>query len=157
MLLDGPSDVIALTSQERTRLAELEGIVETHLEAFLATGRALCEIRNRRLFREEFGDFESYCRGRWGFSGAHGLDLVRSTSVAECLLAGPAAPETGDAPLPIDLSPDALRPLQRLQPELANSCWRLACRVGKPTGHLVGKIVRSLNRRLTKAMATPAA
>jgi hypothetical protein len=151
-----PPDVIPLTAIEKSRLAELEGIVQTNLQTFLATGRALAEIRNRRLFRQEFATFEHYCKHRWGFSGAHGLDLVRSTEVAEHLLAGPAAPESGDAPLPIDLSPDELRPLQRLQPELADSCWRLACRVGKPTGHLVGKIVHIVESAINGTSHSPA-
>jgi hypothetical protein len=84
--LDTITDAIPLTTQEKARLAELEGIVETHLETFLTVGRALAEIRNRRLYRQAHLDFESYCKSRWGFSGARGLDLVRSAAVAEHLL-----------------------------------------------------------------------
>jgi hypothetical protein len=120
MLLDVP-DTIPLTAAERARLTELESVVETHLETFLTVGRALAEIRNRRLYRQEHADFETYCKTKWGFGGAHGLDLVRSVSVAEHLLSGPASPG-GDAPIPPNLSPDALRPLQRLEPALADSC-----------------------------------
>ena len=147
--LDTIADSIGLTSSERARLAELESVVQTHLESFLTVGRALCEIRNKRLYRQEHPDFESYCKFRWGFSGAHGLDLVRSTSVAEHLLSGPAAPG-GDAPLPSDLRADVLRPLQRLQPELANACWRVASKIGKPTGHLVGRIVRVVENAINQ-------
>jgi hypothetical protein len=157
MSLDDPlPDTIPLTAQEKVRFTELEAIVETHLETFLNVGRALAEIRNKRLYRQQHATFEDYCRHRWGFSGSRGLDLVRSASVAENLLTGPAAPETGDSPLPVDLSPDALRPLQRLQPELANSCWRLACRVGKPTSHLVGKIVRVVESAINGTSHSPA-
>jgi hypothetical protein len=60
----------------------------------------------------------------------------------EILLRGPADPDTGDAPLPADLSQDALRPLLGLERSLQCACWRLATHVGKPTGHLVGQIVR---------------
>jgi hypothetical protein len=59
MLLDEPlSDVIPLTSVEKTRFAELESVVETHLETFLTVGRALCEIRNKRLYRQYWTTFE---------------------------------------------------------------------------------------------------
>jgi hypothetical protein len=149
MLLEGPPDVIPLTAIERTRLAELESVVQTHLESFLTTGRALCEIRNRRLYRQEFATFEDYCVRRWGFGGAHGLDLVRSTEVAEHLLAGPAAPESGDAPLPINLSADVLRPLQRLDAPLQSAVWRLASRVTEhPSQHVVSKLVRTVEHAI---------
>ena len=151
MLLDDPLlDAIPLTAAEKARFAELEGIVQTHLETFLTVGRALCEIRNRRLYRREFATFEDYCMRRLGFSGARGLDLVRSTEVAEHLLAGPAAPLNGDAPLPADLSADTLRPLQRLDPPLQSAVWRLASRVGKPTHHLVSRIARAVENAINE-------
>jgi hypothetical protein len=53
MLLDNPPDVIPLTAAENERLAQLELVVETHLEAFLSVGRALAEIRNKRLYRQQ--------------------------------------------------------------------------------------------------------
>jgi hypothetical protein len=46
--------------------------------------------------------------------------------------------------LPTDLPADVLRPLQRLQPELANACWRVASKIGKPTAHIVARIVRTV-------------
>ena len=151
MSLDDPlPDTIPLTAQEKVRFTELEAIVETHLETFLNVGRALAEIRNKRLYRQQHATFEDYCRHRWGFSGSRGLDLVRSTSVAEHLLAGPAAPETGDAPLPPDLSPATLRPLQKLDPPLQSAVWRLASRVGKPTHHVVAKIARIVENAINE-------
>jgi hypothetical protein len=152
MLLDDPlSDVIPLTTAEKTRLAELESAVQTHLESFLTVGRSLCEIRNRRLYRQHFATFEDYCARKWGFSGSRGLDLVRSASVAEHLLAGPAASDGEDAPLPPDLSPDTLRPLQKLEPELQSACWRLASRItDHPTNHVVSKIVRTVQNAINQ-------
>jgi hypothetical protein len=68
--------------------------------------------------------------------------MIRSAALITNLLRGPANPDSGDAPLPADLSEDALRPLHGIEPALASACWRLAARHGKPTGHLVGQIVR---------------
>jgi hypothetical protein len=155
MLLDDPlPDTIPLSTSERSRLSELEGIVQTNLESFLTAGRALCEIRNKRLFRQGFATFEDYCARRWGFSGSRGLDLARSVSVAEHLLSGAAAPETGDAPLPIDLSSEVLRPLQKLEPPLQSAVWRLASRVGKPTQHIVAKVVRVVEHAIHEGNGT---
>jgi hypothetical protein len=149
------SDVIPLTSAERARLVELESVVQTYLEGFLSVGRALCEIRNKRLYRQHFVSFEDYCLRRWGFGGSRGLDLVRSTAVAEHLLSGPAAPKTGDAPLPNDLSPDVLRPLTKLAPPLQSACWRLASKItDHPTHHVVSKIVRTVQNAINQGTSS---
>lgn len=47
---------------------QLEAIVERGLATFVEVGQALAEIRDRRTYRETHGDFDSYCRERWGFS-----------------------------------------------------------------------------------------
>jgi hypothetical protein len=91
---------------------------------------------------ERYGTWEQYCRRRFGITQSRGLELVRSAETVENLLRGPANPDSGDAPLPADLSEQALRPLNGLEPALACACWRLATRLGKPTGHVVGQIVR---------------
>jgi len=136
------SDTIALTSVEKSRLTELESIVERTLDGFLECGRALSEIRSRRLYRRDFPDFESYCKTRWGIGHSRANELIRSTQIADHLLSTCAGPQ-GDAPLPPDLSPDALRPLQKLDAPLQSAVWRLASRVSEhPTHHVVSKIVR---------------
>jgi hypothetical protein len=131
----------SLFSEQKSRLHELERTVERNLASFLEAGRALLEIRDERLYRA-YGTWEQYCRRRFGLTESRGLALVRSTEVAQHLLEGPANPDNGDAPLPPDLSEDCLRPLHGLEPSLQSACWRLATHVGKPTGHLVGQIVR---------------
>jgi hypothetical protein len=147
MLLDDRlPDTIPLSSQEKGRLAELESVVETHLETFLTVGRALAEIRNRRLYREQHESWESYCVKRWGFGYSRANELIRSTEIAEGLLA--SCPES----VPSDLSSDAIRPLGQLeQPELQSACWKLAARIGKPTASTVGKVVRTVTTAIGQA------
>jgi len=130
-----------LSSEQKTRLHDLERVVERNLSSFLETGRALLAIRDERLYRA-YGTFEQYCRRRFGITESRGLALVRSTEIAQRLLEGPANPDSGDAPLPADLSEDALRPLHGLERSLACACWRLATHIGKPTGHTLGQIMR---------------
>jgi len=129
-----------LSSEERARLHTLERTIERGLANFLEVGKALLEIRDQRLYRAH-GSFEQYCHQRFGITQHRGLAIIRSTQVADHLLAGPASPE-GDAPLPADLAEQSLRPLHRVDPELAAQIWRLASRLGKPTGPVVGRIVR---------------
>jgi hypothetical protein len=133
-----------LSSEERGRLHELERTVERTLESFLECGRALLEVRDRALYREHYKSFEHYLTRRFGITYSQGASLMRSTLVAEHLLAGPAGPQ-GDAPLPLDLAEDTLRPLQKLAPTLQCAIWRLASRITeKPTHHIVSRIVRTV-------------
>ena len=84
-----PDDsVLPLNSEERARLGQLEDLIETTLQKFLICGRALSEIHHRKLYREEFPSFETYCAARWGISAHRACALVRSVTVAETLLAG---------------------------------------------------------------------
>src|SRR6516225_4136680 len=137
-----------LNCEERIRLAQLETLIEGSLEKFLVAGRALPEIKTRRLYRQEYSTFQDYCMKRWAISERRGLDLVRSTAVAENLLAGPAGP-SGDAPLPPDLSENVMRPLAKLPPQLQVECWRLASHLtGKPTHFVVSRIVRVVSNAI---------
>ena len=131
-----------LNCEERIRLNQLENVIQGSLEKFLLTGRALLEIKTRRLYRQDYATFEDYCTKRWGLSGQRGRELASSTIVAETLLAGPASPN-GDSPLPADLSDHTLRPLAKLPPPLQVECWRLVSRLTqKPTHSVVARIVR---------------
>lgn len=132
----------SLSEEERSRLHELEGVVEGTLKSFLECGRALLEVRDRALYREHYQSFEQYLLRRFGITYAQGASLIRSTMVAERLLAGPAG-LGGDASLPAGVAASVLRPLQKVSPELQSACWRLARRVTEqPTGYLVSRIVR---------------
>lgn len=149
------ASVQSLSLQERSRLHELERRVERTLESFLECGRALLEVRDRRLYRECYNNFDDYLRKRWGITYAQGHNLIRSTRIAEHLLAGPASSQ-GDAPLPPDLAEDTLRPLQRLSPELQCACWRLASRLSqKPTRLLLSRIVATVTRTIQSANGAP--
>jgi hypothetical protein len=110
----------------------------------LEVGKALLEIRDEQLFRPLYATFEDYLLKRWAITYTQGASLMRSTLVAETLLAGPAG-ANGDAPLPADLAESTLRPLQKLAPPLQCAVWRLANRITeKPTGYVVSRIVRTV-------------
>jgi hypothetical protein len=131
-----------LNNEERIRLDQLENVIAGSIQSFLVVGRCLLEVRDRKLYREHYPDFKTYCIKRWGISERRGLDLARSTAVAEVLLAGPAGPD-GDSPLPADLAENVMRPLSKLRPELQAECWRLASRISeKPTHFVITRIVR---------------
>src|SRR5262249_14836463 len=138
-----PDSTAPLSSAQRARLHELERVVEKGLDSFLACGKALMEVRDQKLFRENYDTFEQYCRERWGLSRSRGQEIIRSTVVAQNLLDAPGA-TNGEAPLPPDGSEATLRPLARFQnPELQRTTWQLVNSLGtKPTPSTVARVVR---------------
>jgi hypothetical protein len=146
----------ALSSEQKRRLFELEAVVEKNISSFLEVGRALLLIRDERLYCT-YGTWQEYCRRRFGITQERGLALVRSTEIAQRLLEGPANPDSGDALLPPDLSEDALRPLHGLERSLQCACWRLAIRIGKPTGHTLSQIVRVVKGAIHQAQSNGSA
>jgi len=146
-----------LSPEQQRRLHELECVVERNLVSFLETGRALLEIRDSGLYKQHYATFELYLIRRWGISTSRGKELMRSTLVAENLLAGPAAPD-GDAPLPPNLSEQSLRPLSKLSPELQCATWSLASRITeKPSHTVVSQIVRVIQQAIASGYGEPVA
>jgi len=71
----------ALVPAERSRLSELEAVVESGLQTFVEVGQALSEIRDSRLYRETHATFEDYCRERWQFTGRRGRQLIAAAEI----------------------------------------------------------------------------
>lgn len=103
-----------LTLSEVGRLAELEQVVETGLTVFVAVGNALLEIRDSRLYRQQFSTFEAYCRERWGMVRQQANRLIQAAEVAENLEPIGSIPQTESQ----------ARPLTRLEPEVQREVWR---------------------------------
>jgi len=129
-------------------LAECEAIVDRGLSTFVEVGRALLEIRDRRLYREAgFSSFDGYCRERWGWSRQHAYRLIDGGRVAE--LVSPA----GDSS-PVERVARELVPLARADEDAAVALWaELRASHGD---HVTADLVRDLvHQHLGKEVPTP--
>ena len=70
---------------ERADLATCEGVIDRGLRTFVEVGTALLTIRDRRLYRAQYGTFEDYCQERWGMSERRSYQLMAAAGVAENL------------------------------------------------------------------------
>jgi hypothetical protein len=126
-----------LSRFERDELDRCEAMVANGLTSFVTVGNALAQIRDLRLYREEFGTFEDYCRERWDLSRAHAYRLVDAAGVAANLS------PIGDMPT----SESQVRLLARLEPEQQREAWARAVSTapnGNPTGARVAEVVAEL-------------
>ncbi len=74
-----------LTRKETSDLEKLENVIAKGVGRFLAVGKALMEIRDRRLYRTEYATFEEYCRLRWHFSRQRGLQFIEAEKLGQRL------------------------------------------------------------------------
>jgi hypothetical protein len=74
------------------RLAVLEATIERGLQTFIEVGKALLEIRDDRLYRQQgFTTFEAYCQERWNWSHRHANRQIEAARVVQNL--GPIGPK----------------------------------------------------------------
>jgi len=56
-------------------------LLSQSLKTFEQVGRAIAEIRDRKLYVEEYGTFDEYMRKRWGWSARRGYQLIEASSI----------------------------------------------------------------------------
>jgi hypothetical protein len=78
---------IPLTESERARFTECEQIVARGFHTFLEVGCALAEIRDNRLYREDYPGwtFEKYCKKIWDMGKSHAHRQVAAYRVVNLL------------------------------------------------------------------------
>ena len=137
----------ALTSNERRDLERAELKIASGLKAFLEVGLALKEIRDHKLYRQDYETFEEYCTGRWDFSRQRGYELLGASEVVTDLSA-----IADICVLPVNEA--QARPLTLLRaPSHRRRAWKLALRIAPKAGRPVtardtGEAVRRLNGKV---------
>ena len=76
---------LPLSVTEREELARYEGTIYEGLSTFFEVGKALIEIRNRKLYRADYRTFEHYCRERWNISRPRAYQLIDAADVVDDL------------------------------------------------------------------------
>lgn len=103
----------ALNNQERELLAQCESTIQQHFETFKEAGAALQQIRELRLYRENFVSFDEYCRAKWDMTKTQANRIISASKVSEDLAKTlPKAHEVIE-----HLTESAVRPLTMLTPK----------------------------------------
>jgi hypothetical protein len=67
---------------ESQRLIELENTIQRGQKQWLEVGLALTEIKERRLYRADYGTFKAYCQAKWGWSDKRAYQLCAAAEEA---------------------------------------------------------------------------
>jgi hypothetical protein len=93
-----------------------EEVIARGLKTFEEVGEALLDIRDRRLYREGYPNFNRYCQERWGMSRRHADRLIIASDVAEDL-----------RPFGLTMANEAqARELAHLPPQIRPVAWKMA-------------------------------
>ncbi|WP_347242557.1 hypothetical protein [Nostoc sp. FACHB-888] len=127
--------------------------------AFFEAGKALTELRDRRLYRSTHKTFEEYCRDRFGHSRQQSNYLIAAAGVYENLttigcqnVADENLTTNGSQILPT--SERQVRPMTKLEPQQQQEVWLRAVELagGKV---LTGRIVKDVVQRIMERTKVP--
>ncbi|MEA5567609.1 hypothetical protein [Anabaena sp. UHCC 0399] len=139
-------EVPELTTEEESDRLHLERKVE---RAFYEAGKALMELRDRRLYRSTHRTFEEYCKDRFGYSRDAAYLKISATEVYENIQK--FLPTIGRQ-IPMPTNERQLRPLAKaeLEPNKQASVWEQAVDQagGKvPSGRVVKDVVDRIREK----------
>ena len=106
-----------LNIEERNELERCEVVIKQGLKTFVEVGQALMLIREKKLYRSEFGTFESYCREKWDMHDRNAQRLMKAAEVVGNL-------ETRPMGRVLPQNERQTRPLTKLEPELQAEAWQ---------------------------------
>ncbi|MEH2228766.1 MAG: hypothetical protein V7K71_03860 [Nostoc sp.] len=155
-----------VTAAEVEELSETEQRDRLHLErrverAFFEAGKALAELRDRRLYRSTHSTFEEYCKDRFGFERRHPYRLIEAAGVVDNLIKmcpnwtqneiedDPATVHSDQLQI-LPTSEGQVRPMTKLEPQEQQEVWLRAVELagGKvPTGRIVKDVVQRIMER----------
>jgi len=129
-----------ITLDERSRLYQCEEIIERGLNTFVDVGNALLDIRDNRLYRQEYHTFEDYCKERWNFVRRQADRLIEAAETVENL-----------RPMGLILPTNErqTRPLTSLEPKEQVEAWKRVIETtpeGKITAAVVLKAAKEVER-----------
>ena len=105
-----------LNVSERNELERCEVVIKQGLKTFVEVGQALMLIRDKRLYRSEFGTFKEYCSQKWNMHDRNARFLIDAAQVVENLESGTI--------VPLPQNESQARPLTKLEPELQAEAWQ---------------------------------
>lgn len=130
-----------LAPTEQAELQQHETVIERGLATFVDVGTALLAIRDKRLYRRDYGTFEEYCRERWGMARNYANKIVAAAEVVKNL----------GTIVPISPTNEAqTRPLTKLEPSAQAEAWQRAVETAPN-----GKVTAAHVERTIEEMTAP--
>ena len=141
-----------LSAQEEKRLEYLESIVVENLMTCFQVGRALIEIRERKLYRKKAKTFEKYYKELFDIAKSRANQLMRASEVIENFHSCGSFKDKDCLPK----NEAQVRPLLKLSPDQQVSVWKAVIESsppGKTPSSHVDKVVKQyLGEKIKKTV-----
>jgi len=121
-----------MSADDRNRLAQCEDVLQKGLGTFFDVGSALLTIREARLYRDTYSNFEAYCHERWGIGRTYAWRVIGAAERLRLLPAEQAVQRPSNE--------FQMRPFLRLQAEAFPGAWQQVlarAKDGKVTSALI--------------------
>lgn len=156
------SAIIDVSAVEVPELTEDEQRDRLHLErrverAFFEAGKALMELRERRLYRSTHKTFEEYCKDRFSYTYRHVNYLIAGSVIVDNIKMGTNSSQNEQTEEMGTISSQILptsevqvRPLAKLKPQQQQEAWQTAVEQAKgkvPSGRIVKDVVQRIMQR----------
>lgn len=82
------AESLKLSVDDGLRFHTLEKVIDRGKKSFVEVGEALEEIRDKKLYRQNYGTFEEYCLKKWGWSANYGRRVIEAAEVAKSVPIG---------------------------------------------------------------------
>lgn len=132
---------------ESQRLTQLEVRIREGLKTFVDVGAALLEIRDARLYRQDYSTFEEYCQERWGLKERQAYRLMDASAVVAHLESCPIGQL-------LPTTESQVRPLTKLEPEEQTIVWQRATETA-PNGKVTAAHVQNVADEYKKVKSAP--
>jgi hypothetical protein len=123
-----------LTEKEQADYAKLQAVISEGLERMEKAGRALIEIRDRKLYRAEFTTFQKYCDTKWAISVRRAYQICGFADVVDNL-------RTNGAQI-LPSNERQVRELAKVEPAEQPKVWETVLENGKPTAEKIARVVK---------------
>lgn len=118
-----------LSAPEASRLAHLEKIVESGINASREAGEALLEIRDKNLYRSNHESFRDYVEKRWSCGKAYANRLISAAETRERIMA-----KVSDKQVAKDMGERQLRELTNVPDKKLDAVMSRAMEIAKGEG-----------------------
>ncbi len=144
----------ALTVSESAQLAAIEKEMESNFRSFVRNSELLENVRDNRLYRQDYGSFENDCDQRWGMSRRNADLLIEASQVTRRLgmaleekartiaLENTPSYPSSHGPIPLPATESQARELARAPEEAQVAIWlKVIEATACPTAKIIKKFV----------------
>lgn len=153
--------------ETQENLVRYENVIQEGLQSFVEVGKALLAIRDEKLYKENYNNFNDYCRDRWNLGKSRVYQLINASNVMANLALEQDATyrenqtnstDSEETAQRYDVFPQTesqVRPLVRLQPDEQREAWNKAIEISESVVPTAKEVLLAVDELYPQANSEP--